>query len=144
MNKNLWLEMSFKVSLTEPLRVAQPSICLSTVQLLSTQPLWEDRIVYLGVHTSNRQKKVICLALLEFLPEDRLGSWLFHEMGVCLFMTSYSTGFYRNLTTKLFPQPSKVLRLMMKMTTAGKVLLLMKPLQWESPCLPFSARSVSE
>lgn len=144
MNKNLWLEMSFKVSLTELLRVAQPSICLSTVQLLSTQPLWEDRIVYLGVHTSNRQKKVICLALLEFLPEDRLGSWLFHEMGACLFMTSYSTGFYRNLTTKLFPQPSKVLRLMMKMTTAGKVLLLMKPLQWESPCLPFSARSVSE
>lgn len=56
----------------------------------------------------------------------------------------YSTGFRSNLTTKLFPQPSKVLRLMMKMTTAGKVLLLMKPLQWESPCLPFSARSVSE
>lgn len=47
-------------------------------------------------------------------------------------------------TTKLFPQPSKVLRLMMKMTTAGKVLLLMNPLQWESPCLPFRARSVSE
>lgn len=69
----------------------------------------------------------------------------FMKLGVFLVMIPKpSTHFHTNLTTKLFPQPSKVLRLMMKMTTAGKVLLLMNPLQWESPCLPFSARSVSE
>lgn len=83
--------------------------------------------------------------IIFFFLRDRLGFLFFHEMGrFFIYDPRPSTKYHTNLTTNLFPQPSKVLRLMIKMTTAGKVLLLMNPLQWESPCLPFSARSVSE
>lgn len=125
----LCLEMPIQVSLTELLRAAQPSTCLSTAQLLSTQPLWEDRSVYLGVYTSNRQKKVICLALLEFLPEDRLGSWLFHEMGACLFTTSdIALGFIGILPPSCFHSPPRCWDWWWKWPLLGRCCY------WWSPC----------
>lgn len=46
-------------------------------------------------------------------------------------------------TTRLLPQASNVLRLMLNRTAVGKVLLLMKPRHWASPWWPFRAKSTS-
>lgn len=48
-----------------------------------------------------------------------------------------------SLTISVFPQDSRVLRLMLKSMAVGKVLLFMKPLHWTSPWRPFIARSTS-